>query len=129
VTRSLSLSSDRRDRSRPVSVRPVVLTGALVLAGLGAAGCNSSALSKQELVVTFDPNAPASEHAAALQACAHATPEATPEPIVTSSLPSSSVGDVRFRVDHANDRALALLTECLNQQPGVKGVDIPDLTN
>jgi hypothetical protein len=94
-----------------------------------AAGCNSAALSKQELVVYFSPDASMAEHTAALRACAHATPEATPEPIATSALPSSSVGDIRFRIDHANDRDVAVLTECLAKQPGVKGVDVPDLTN
>ena len=35
---------------------------------------------------------------------------------------SDAVGDVRFRVDHADDKDLAMLTECLNRQPGVEGV-------
>jgi len=100
-----------------------------VVAGLFTASCNSSALSKQELVVYFKQSAPASDHTSALKACAHVTPEATPEPIASSSLPSNAVGDVRFRIDHANDAALALLTECLSKQPGVTGVDVPDLTN
>ena len=99
-----------------------------VVAIVGIAGCNSSALTKQELVVTFAQDAPASDHTAALRACAHVTPEATPEPMVTSSLPSSRVGDVRFRIDHADDKQVALLTECLAKQPGVIGVNVPDLT-
>lgn len=103
-----------------------VAAGAILLA---AAGCNSAALTKQELVVYFTADAPIADHAAALRACAHATPDATPEPMSTSSLPSASVGDVRFRIDHANDKDVALLTECLAKQPGVKGVDVPDLTN
>jgi hypothetical protein len=114
---------------RPVWVRRVVLPVAFVITALGATGCNSSALSKQELVVYFNHSAPASERTDALRACAHVTPQATPEPIATSSLPSNAVGDVRFRIDHANDQALALLTECLSKQPGVSGVDVPDLTN
>jgi hypothetical protein len=101
----------------------------LVAAAAVVSGCNSSALTKREVVVYFTPNAPISDHAAALKACAHATPEATPEPIVKSNLVSDSVGDVRFRVDQANDKALAILTECLNRQPGVEGWDIPDLTD
>jgi hypothetical protein len=106
---------------------PLGVAGGAIL--LAAAGCNSSALSKQELVVYFSQGAPMAEHTAALRACAHATPDATPEPISTSSLPSNSVGDIRFRIDHANDKEVALLTECLAKQPGVKGVDVPDLTN
>jgi hypothetical protein len=103
----------------------------LAAAGLvsGLTGCNSSSLSKVELVVYFSQNAPQSEHVAALKACGHVTPETVPEPLATGTLPSDSVGDVRFRIDHANDREIALLTECLNKQPGVVGVDTPDLTD
>jgi hypothetical protein len=36
---------------------------------------------------------------------------------------------VRFRIDHADDKDIALLTECLSRQPGVVGVDTPDLTD
>jgi hypothetical protein len=93
-------------------------------------GCNSSSLSKRELVVYFDDNASQAEHSAALQACAHATPEATAEPLQPlSNLPSNSVGDIRFRIDHTDDGQLAVLERCLNDQPGVRGVDIPDLTD
>jgi hypothetical protein len=103
----------------------VVAAGILPL----LSGCNSSALDKQELVVYFQQNAPASDHTAALKACAHAAPNANPEPITKSTLASDQVGDVRWRIDHADDKDLALLTECLNKQPGVVGVDIPDLTD
>jgi hypothetical protein len=94
-----------------------------------AAGCNASALTKVELVVYFKPNAPLSDHTGALKACGHVTPETIPEPIVKSRFVSDAVGDVRFRIDHANDKELAELTECLNKQPGVEGVDTPDLTD
>jgi hypothetical protein len=92
-------------------------------------GCNTSALDKVELVVYFQQNAPASDHTNALHACAHAAPNAYPEPITKSNLVSDSVGDVRFRIDHADDKDIALLTECLSKQPGVVGVDTPDLTD
>jgi hypothetical protein len=95
----------------------------------GIAGCNSSALTKEEMVVYFTQNAPISDHTAVLKACAHAAPNVTAEPIVKSNLASDAVGDVRFRIDHADDKDLALLTECLNKQPGVAGVDVPDLTD
>jgi hypothetical protein len=103
------------------------------LAGLVALGaltaCNAGSLSKVEMVVYFDQGAPQSDHAAALEACSHASPEAIPEPLATSRLASNAVGDVRFRIDHADDQQIALLTECLNKQPGVVGVQVPDLTN
>jgi hypothetical protein len=112
-----------------VPVRRFAIAAAAMCGLAGVSGCNSSALSKQELVVYFAQSASAAEHDAALRACAHATPAATPEPIATTSLPSNSVGDVRFRIDHADDKDLAVLTECLAKQPGVTGVDVPDLTN
>jgi hypothetical protein len=96
---------------------------------IGLSGCNASALTKVEMVVYFKPNAPLSDHEAALKACGHVSPEAVPEPIVKSTLVSDGVGDVRFRIDHADDKELAELTECLNRQPGVLGVDTPDLTD
>jgi hypothetical protein len=105
----------------------VCVAAAAAVAGL--AGCNTSALTKVELVVYFKQGAPLSDHAAALHACAHASPEAIPEPIVKSRYASDAVGDVRFRIDHADDKQVALLTECLNKQPGVEGVDTPDLTD
>ncbi|HTW21202.1 MAG TPA: hypothetical protein VME70_13435 [Mycobacteriales bacterium] len=105
----------------------VVALGAVLVPLL--AGCNTSSLDKQELVVYFNQGAPASDHVHALQACAHAAPNANPEPLTKSTLVSDQVGDVRWRIDHANDKDLALLTECLNKQPGVAGVDIPDLTD
>jgi hypothetical protein len=107
-----------------------MLTATAVVGLLAVSGCNSSALTKQELVVYFKAGAPASDHQAALKACSHASPKAVPEPIPTGpSLPADTVGNVRFRIDHADDRDIALLTECLNRQPGVSGVDVPDLTN
>jgi hypothetical protein len=96
---------------------------------IALAGCNDSALTKVEMVVYFKPNAPLSDHSAALRACGTISPETVPEPIMKSNLVSDGVGDVRFRIDHANDKELAELTECLNKQPGVEGVDTPDLTD
>lgn len=112
-------------RVRHVAASVLLSAGLVVL----TAGCNTSSLSKQELVVVFYSDAPHSDHVAALKACGHVTPETLPEPMTTSTLPSDQVGDVRFRTDHANDREVAQLEECLNKQPGVEGVDVPDLSN
>jgi hypothetical protein len=112
-----------------VIARRFALCAAALAVAAGVTGCNDSALTKVELVVYFNQNAPLSDHAAALKACAHVTPEAIPEPIVKSTIASDAVGDVRFRIDHADDKELAELTECLNKQPGVAGVDTPDLTD
>ncbi|HTR68791.1 MAG TPA: hypothetical protein VMH41_01010 [Mycobacteriales bacterium] len=112
-----------------MKVRHVAAAASLLVAGLALSGCNTSSLSKRELVVYFAAGAPESEHVAALHACAHATPDATAEPIVKSALVSNQVGDVRFRIDHTDDKQLAILESCLGRQPGVQGVDIPDYTD
>ena len=106
--------------------RLALLVPALAMA---ASACNTSALTKRELVVHFDPSATSEAHRAALDNCAHATTEATPEPFSTTGPISNQINNVRFRIDHADDRALAQLETCLSKQPGVVGVDIPDLTN
>ena len=102
--------------------------------GLGAAllilltGCNAS-LNKREIVVQFSSSATADEHAAAREACATATPKASPEPIVHNKYATTHIADVRFRVDKANDHDLAQLYRCLAKQPGVIGVSDPmDMT-
>jgi hypothetical protein len=107
------------------------LAGMAVAVGVALmlAGCNDSALTKRELVVYFGDDATSADHAAALHACSNVTPEATPEPFVTSGPAADQVGDVRFRIDHADDKALATLENCLDRQPGVVGADIPDLTD
>jgi hypothetical protein len=110
-------------------VRRLAMCLALGSVGIGLAGCNTSALTKQEMVVYFKQGAPESDHVAALKACAHAAPNVNPEQLLKSNLVSDQVGDVRFRIDHADDKDQALLTECLNKQPGVAGVDVPDLTD
>ena len=91
-------------------------------------GCNAS-LSKREIVVHFSSDATAAQHAAARDACATATPKASPEPIVHNSYATTRIDDIRFRVDHANDHDLAQLYACLGKQPGVVGVSDPmDMT-
>ena len=102
--------------------------------GLGAAlillltGCNAS-LNKREIVVQFSSDAPAAQHTAARDACATATPKASPEPIVHNKYATTRIADVRFRVDKANDHDLAQLYKCLSRQPGVIGVSDPmDMT-
>ena len=102
--------------------------------GLGAAllilltGCNAS-LNKREIVVQFSSSASEAEHAATRDACATATPKASPEPIVHNKYATTHIDDVRFRVDKANDHDLAQLYKCLAKQPGVIGVSDPmDMT-
>jgi hypothetical protein len=94
---------------------------------LGLVGCNNPNLTRRELVVHFDPSASAADHTTARTACATAAPHASPEP--APSVASTSVAvpnDVRFRVDHASDRDLNQLLQCLRRQQGVVGFDLPD---
>jgi hypothetical protein len=98
----------------------VIAAGGIGLA-VTLSGCNTSSLTKRELVVYFAQNTSETQQKAALSACSNVTPQATPEPFVTGNLPADTVGDVRFRIDHADDRAVALLENCLNAQPGVRG--------
>jgi hypothetical protein len=111
-----------------MSPRGPVRVAAVLAVAATVAGCNTSALSKRELVVHFDGSATTAQHRAALDACAHVSPETSPEPFSTSGPVSNQVGDVRFRIDHANDKAIATLETCLYHQPGVDGVNQPDLT-
>src|SRR5262249_11943909 len=84
-------------------------------------GCNTSSLTKRELVVYFNQNTTVAQQKSALNACSHVTPEATAEPFQTGSLVADNVGNVRYRIDHANDKAVAELENCLNRQAGVAG--------
>src|SRR3954454_5836131 len=100
----------------------------LCLCGVAVAGCNA-ALSKREVVVHFTPQATSVQHRDALDACADASPHASPEPIVHDRYASSRGDDIRFRIDKANDSDLARLYNCLSRQPGVVGVSDPlDMT-
>ncbi|HEX3897531.1 MAG TPA: hypothetical protein VHW74_00045 [Mycobacteriales bacterium] len=110
-------------------VRRLALAALAAGVALLLAGCNTSALTKRELVFYFSPNATQAQHQAALDACKDVTPEAVPEPFDTTGPTADLVGDVRFRIDHADDKAIAEVEDCMNKQPGIAGVDIPDLTD
>jgi hypothetical protein len=103
--------------------------GLLLGVALAVSGCNTSALTKQELVVDFGPNATYAQRLATLHACEHVTPAAKPEQVSHDKFVSDQVSDIRFRIDHADDHEVAQLETCLGKQPGVVGVEIPDLTD
>ncbi|HVW80316.1 MAG TPA: hypothetical protein VHB69_05180 [Mycobacteriales bacterium] len=112
-----------------MAVRRLAVTALAVGLALVLSGCNTSALTKRELVFYFSPNATQAEHKAALTACSNVTPAAVPEPFDTSGPTADLVGDVRFRIDHADDKQIAEVEDCMDKQPGIAGVDIPDLTD
>jgi hypothetical protein len=103
----------------------------LLLAGVIAlplvAGCGSYAtkLRQAEAVAVFAPNATVAQRLAARAACSHLQ-NVVPEPLATSGRKSDQVYGVRFRIDHASGQDLARLTECLQKQPGVVGVETPE---
>ena len=104
------------------------LCAALLVVTTLLTSCNAS-LSKREIVVHFSSTASDDQHVAAREACAAATPKASPEPIVHNNFATTRIDDVRFRVDKANDHDLAQLYKCLARQPGVIGVSDPlDMT-
>jgi hypothetical protein len=110
-------------------VRRLAVMALAVGLALLLTGCNDSALTKRELVFYFTPSSTAAEQLSALHACEHVTPEATPEVFSTAGANADLVGDVRFRIDHADDKQIAEVENCMNKQPGIAGVDIPDLTD
>jgi hypothetical protein len=100
---------------------------AVVACVVSAGGCNNPNLNRRELVVHFDPSATQVDHDSARAACASAAPHASPEPAPSaSSRGVSPAYDVRFRVDHASDRDVNQLLQCLRRQEGVVGFDLPD---
>ena len=112
---------------RRVAGRDVAAAVLAVVVAASVGGCNSGNLSRRELVVHFDPAAPASDHVAVRAACATAAPHASPEPApAPTSRGIDSAYDVRFRIDHASDRDINQLVQCLRHQHGVVGEDIPD---
>jgi len=122
VTHPRTLASVSRRRTRQLTAG---LAAVVCLVGL--AGCNNANLTRREAVVHFDQSATQADHNAARTACATAAPHASPEPAPSASTRGVSPPyDVRFRVDHASDRDLNQLAQCLRHQRGVVGIDIPD---
>ncbi len=108
-------------RAAGTSIAVVLLP--LLLAGCGRYG---DRLRQRELVVHFEPGATQAQHLAVRTACS-GYPNTSPEPIGSDTRRSSLLNNVRFRIDNASYRELARLTECLNRQPGVRGIDIPEV--
>jgi hypothetical protein len=104
------------------------VAGLVAIAGLLATGgCNNPNLFRRELVVHFGASATHADHEAARTACATVAPHASPEPMPSAPPPGVAPGnDVRFRVDHASDRDINQLLQCLRRQRGVVGFDLPD---
>lgn len=107
-----------------------VVAAAVLVPVLALTGCHyGRGMTFREVVVHFAPAAPERAHLAARAACVGAAPQTSPEPLPSGRVPTSTRElDVRFRVDGASDYDLQQLYSCLMRQPGVVGVDLPDLS-
>lgn len=102
------------------------MSAAVAMVVAAGAACTSSTLTKRELVVYFATTATQQTHRAALAACTGVAPHTTPEPMLSGGKAANRVGNVRFRIDRADDHDLSVLLACLHRQPGVVGYTIPD---
>lgn len=97
-----------------------------VVLPLALTGCKGT---QREVIVFFAADAPQSDHENALRACTGVAKHTSPEPISPGTHRVAPTSDVRFRIDNADDRDIALLETCLTKQPGVVGVqDTMDTT-
>ena len=107
----------------PARVLAVSATAAALC--LAAAGCASfdRAFGKQEAVVQFQPDTPASVMLRARAACSH-LPGAAVEPIPGHALAVDLPDDIRYEVSNASDAQIARLTQCLQRFPAVAGIEL-----
>jgi hypothetical protein len=96
-------------------------TAALCLAATGC-GAFDRAFGKQEAVVQFQPDTPASTILKARAACSHLA-GAHAEPIPKHALAVDLPDDIRYEVGSASDAQLARLQQCLERFPSVVGIE------
>ena len=105
--------------------RALAVAAAVAALGVTAVGCGAfdRAFGRQEAVVQFRPDTPASAMLRARAACSH-LPGAYAEPIPRHVLPIDLPDDIRYEVGNATDAQVARLTQCLQRFPSVTGVDL-----
>ena len=108
----------------PHPARILAITAVAAVLCLAATGCGAfdRAFGKQEAVVQFQPNTPASTMLKARAACSHlagAHAEPIPKHVLAVDLPD----DIRYEVDSASDAQLARLQQCLERFPSVVGIE------
>jgi hypothetical protein len=108
----------------PHPARVLAVTAAAAALCAAAAGCGAfdRAFGKQEAVVQFQANTPASAMLKARAACSHlagAYAEPIPKHVLAVDLPD----DIRYEVGSASDAQLARLQQCLERFPAVVGIE------
>lgn len=109
--------------------RPLILAGvggAVLLAAITWYVLVVGHVGNRELVVHFQPGATTAEREAVRADC-RGNARVVPEPPGTSQLKATVLNNVRYRIDAAEDRDLALVYKCLAKHPSVRGTDIPGL--
>ena len=108
----------------PHLLRILAVTAVGAVLCLAATGCGAfdRAFGKQEAVVQFQPNTPASTMLKARAACSHLA-GAYVEPIPKHALAVDLPDDIRYQVGSASDAQLARLQQCLERFPSVVGIE------
>lgn len=98
----------------------------VVVALAASTGCTAvKGLDQREAVVVFKGDATDADRARVHGECGD-IPGTQVQPMPTTTKKSSQLYGVRFRVDGANDRQLNDLFLCLQKDPSVEGVKIPE---
>jgi hypothetical protein len=107
---------------RPARFLAVTAAAAVLCAAAGGCSAFDRAFGKQEAVVQFQANTPASAMLKARAACSHLA-GAYAEPIPKHALPVDLPDDIRYEVGSASDAQLARLQQCLERFPAVVGIE------
>ena len=102
------------------SIAAAAAAAALIL----TAGCSSfnKAFGKQEQVVQFKNNTPASVMLKVRASCSH-IPNAIPERVPSHPPAIQLADDIRYLTSNASDADLARLQQCLERFPAVVGME------
>jgi hypothetical protein len=106
------------------AVRPIAAVIAAASALTLATGCSSfdRAFGKQEQVVQFKSNTPASVMLKVRASCSH-IPHAIPERVPPHPPAIQLADDIRYLTSNASDADLARLQQCLERFPAVVGME------
>jgi hypothetical protein len=106
----------------PARILAAAAAAAALCAAVAGCGAFDRAFGKQEAVVQFQPDTPASTMLKARAACSHLA-GAYAEPIPKHALAVDLPDDIRYEVGNASDAQLARLQQCLQRFPSVVGIE------